>query len=472
MSAEIPAEAAVVDQSAPRRRGFLRPDRWPQNTAGRMALTVVALAGSGSTSLLFGVAAARALPPSSYASLARSYAVALIVAQLTMAGLAPTLARKVAMASGRSSTARCVRSALRVLLVATASVSVVYPVLTLAGVAPGGGVALVTGWLFAFIYAVYFGLKMILFALDRIVEYTRLELTSDVIFFVVLGLLLAFIPSWSLAAFGAAYGCFIVLSVRRLPLADETRIHVDRGTLRYAGLATVATWSSVARLPLTVALAGVLSDSESVARFAAVAVLIAPLFLVPQAAGMLTFAAVSRNAAKADYASIRSITRAISTFAGQVAVAVALISSAVIGTVLGGFYSSASWSFVLIVCGLVPQLVATPIANALAAEGRVGLTASVSVSSTLLTVIAALFLVPRFGELGAAGSFAVGSAASGSALLLVGVARRLIFRRDLEIGLLGALVALPLSRIEMPVAVVLALLFVVFSAYRLRVKNE
>src|ERR1700733_4104245 len=61
----------------------------------RIALTVVAFAGSGGTTVAFNLVLVRAVGRGEYGSISRAYALAMALAQLVMAGAVPALARVV-----------------------------------------------------------------------------------------------------------------------------------------------------------------------------------------------------------------------------------------------------------------------------------------------------------------------------------------------------------------------------------------
>ena len=143
-------------------------------SARRLALTTAAFAFSGGTTLVFTLVLVRVLSSNAYGDVARTYSLGMAVAQLTMAGLAPAVAREVA--NGRDDDERFsrARGALRVLAVVCGLVSCLYIPLALAGLGPTPSGQMLLGWALAFVYSLYFGVKPILFALDWSRRYAAL----------------------------------------------------------------------------------------------------------------------------------------------------------------------------------------------------------------------------------------------------------------------------------------------------------
>ena len=77
--------------------------------SSRVGLTTVALAASGSTTLLFNVVLARRLSVAGFGEVARTYSIALAVAQITMAAVAPAARVRGLTQTGRFDEARELR---------------------------------------------------------------------------------------------------------------------------------------------------------------------------------------------------------------------------------------------------------------------------------------------------------------------------------------------------------------------------
>jgi O-antigen/teichoic acid export membrane protein len=391
----------------------------------RLALTTVALASSGSTTLIFNLVLVRTLSPGSYGDIARTFALGMAVAQLTMAGLSPGIARQVALgAHDRHRFARA-RGGIRVLFTLTAAVSLLYVPLAFAGLAPTTPLSLGLGWALGFIYATYFGLKFMLFVLDLSPQYAALELTSDVIFFLVLALLVVLDPTAGMLAFTVAYALFISLSTRLIHRRGRAiqRLRVDRHLVKYAGWASVATYASIGRFTIAVLLTGAVASSVTAGRLAAVLSIVMPFFLISQAAGVLTFADVARDEPGEDAArSVRRMCR-VSAWAAALTIPVCcLFAHEVVRISLGSHYGSATTAFVVLILCIGPQAVALPISNAIAAQGAVLLNASFSIFAFVVMLATLPVLVSADGLLGAAIAFGLSMLVNGCAA--IGIAFR------------------------------------------------
>jgi len=343
------------------------------------------------------------------------------VAQLTMASVAPAMTRLVAAAPDDPQRFDRAPSGIRVVGVCSAIAAVLYVPLAFAGFAPHGPLLILGGVSLALIYATYFGIKMILFALDRIRSYALLEFTSDVLFFAFLALFVAIKVEAALFAFVLAYGFFIVIAWRyiRARVKAPTGLALDRDVARYSALSLVSTYASVARFPFVIAIAGLVGSSIVSARVALILSLVMPLFLLPQAAGAVTFADVARNP-EGDPNRVRQMVRVIGLLSSLLVAFAAILARPLLETIGGSAYGSAATSLMLVLFCLVPQLSAIPIGNAAAAKGGIGIKAAISAFGLVVTVVTATLAVPEFGVIGAAAAVGAGMTIAGSLSLAYG----------------------------------------------------
>jgi O-antigen/teichoic acid export membrane protein len=400
----------------------------------RVGLTTVALAASGSTTLLFNVVLARRLSVAGFGEVARTYSIALAVAQITMAAVAPAIAWRVARERSDEDRYSRARASLVLLFAAVVCASFCFFVAVLAGLAPSGPVFVAGGWLFTIVYPTYFGLKTILFALDRSRLYARLEFLSDGIFVVFLLAFAVLAPRAGMVTFSIAYGVFVFLAVRFIGRSSSREsaagLGAGRPLVRYGLLAGAATYSSIVRFPLAVVVAGAVAGATAAGPVAAVIALTMPLFLVPQAAGILTFAGVARSDEEA-HLLVRRGVRSVAVATAVFASAAIVLAPHVIPRLLGPRYADTVGPFVVLVACLVPQLIATPIGNALAGEGAVGLSAAVSVAGLIVALAGAAAGAGFDGVDGALFGLGISAVLTGCTLLLVGIRRYALRVRDL-----------------------------------------
>jgi O-antigen/teichoic acid export membrane protein len=387
----------------------------------RIALTTVALGASGATTLIFNVVLARTLAPSAYGGIARTYALSMSIAQLTMSSIAQTLARGVAHGDSQHHRQQLARYAIGLLSAITVAVSFLYYPLAILGLAPSDPLSIILGISLAAIYATYFGLKSILFSLDWIKTYAQLELTSDAIFVVTLFTLALIAPATTIATFSIAYAFFIIRCIGILRRGVvSARLPVDRHFLGYSTFAFIGTYTSVVRFPLAVSLTGLASSSYQSARIAAIIALIMPLFLLPQAVSMLTFAQVARARGADESRSIRTTVRFVGGVAGVVSLISTIVAQPIIHIILGPKYVSMTNSFLIIVLCLSPQLAAMPVGNAMAAEKGVALKAALALVGLVIAGAGVLLLAPRMGAEGAAYAIAASALLTGVCSLCFG----------------------------------------------------
>jgi O-antigen/teichoic acid export membrane protein len=410
--------------------------------AQRLGLTTFALAFSGGTTLLFTLVLVRVLPPASYGNVARTFSLGMAVAQLAMAGIAPAIAREVA--HGRDEPHRLARARGGALALAycCGAVSLLFFPLVFAGLGPTNRLSLLLGWSLAFIYATYFGLKLILFALNLSARYAGLELICDAVFFATLIVLALLAPTAGVLTFSLAYALFIVLATRLIYRRGSTteRLPIDRRILTYTGWASVATYTSVARFPIAVALTGALTGSMTAGRLAAVLSISAPLYLVPAAAAMLTFADVARAAGSAGDPGrpVRLMCRVSALVSALIIPTCCLFAPEIVPLLLGAGYRSAVSSFLVVILCVTPQLAVLTVGQALAAQGAVRLNAACGIGAFVVLILGTVLLVSSHGLVGGAIAVGISEVVAGLIILFLGHVRYSIGPRELA----GSAVAL------------------------------
>jgi O-antigen/teichoic acid export membrane protein len=414
-----------------------------------LVVTTLALASSGATTLIFNLVLVRALAPSAYGGVARTFALGMAVAQMTMAGISPAIARRVAHADTDDYRFSRASGALPTLAVACGATSLLFFPLALVGLAPRDALSLLLGWGLAFVYANYFGLKLLLFVLDRAAQYALLEFTSDAMFFTTLALLAMLAPTAGLLTFSLSYSVFIVRAARIISRRARRPepVSLDRHLITYAGWASVATYASVGRFTFVIVLTGALAGPVTAGQTAAILAILAPLFLVPQTAAMLTFAQVARTAGRDAGREVRRMCRMSGWVSVLTTATCCLFAHEVVRALLGANYGAATDGFVIVILCAAPQMLAPPIGNALSAEGNVVLTASLSIGVFILMVVALLVLVPPYGLDGAALAFGLSLLVSGFAAIVIGRNRFQLRPRDLA----GTATALALGLAVLPI---------------------
>ena len=173
------------------------------------------------------------------------------------------------------------------------------------------------------------------------------------------------------------------------------------------------------RFPAVVALAGFLATSEVSAEIALVIALVLPLFLIPHAAGAITFAEVARNPDVEPHG-VRATVHVIALLSSLVCVVVALFAEPILDLIGGAAYKSAAPAFVIVLLCLVPLVTAIPIGNAAAARGGVAVNAAISTLGLLIVIGGTVVAAPEYGVTGAAVSLGIGLAVAGLLTLAYG----------------------------------------------------
>jgi O-antigen/teichoic acid export membrane protein len=381
-----------------------------RSQARRIALTVVAFAGSGGTTVAFNLVLVRAVGRGEYGSISRAYALAMALAQLVMAGAVPALARVVGSSGQGEGRAGRAHAALRIVLIMAASLVPVYVALSIAGLSSTQPQYLIWGALLVIIYATYFAGKVFLFVLNDVQKYAWLEISSDIVFVLALGALAAFDPRDSLAVFSIAYGWFLYRLHRYL--ADRRgELHIKRKDVRFALLALLASYSTSARFPLVIAAAGAATSSFAAAKIAAILNIAIPLQLLPQAVSMLAFADIARDGVDASK-SVKTMAIGVAALSGWVVACGMALSGSATEIALGGRYVGSGPSFAVLLAGMSIYIAMMPVGNALAGAGHAGINA-ISGGAGLVVAVVGTVLVASSGSTAVAivvaASFAVTS---------------------------------------------------------------
>jgi O-antigen/teichoic acid export membrane protein len=198
------------------------------------------------------------------------------------------------------------------------------------------------------------------------------------------------------------------------PAEARVSFRGDAELRKFAVTAFVATYASTVRFPALISLTGVLAGHSDAAVVSVICALLMPLMLVPQAAGMLAFAAAGRASSQfAGSQELRSGVRPLitinATLASAVAVALGLAASRILKFEHHGYAASSG----LLVAGATSMILPTvgaPVAQAVAGAGRVQLNAACGIVSLALLVVSGVPLIAAFGVSGAIAALAASNA--------------------------------------------------------------
>ena len=248
---------------------------------------------------------------------------------------------------------------------------------------------------------------------------------------------------------------------------------MDRKVVVYTGWASVATYASFGRFPVTVALTGAIAGSAAAGHIAALLAILMPFFLLPQAAAVLSFADVARDraAGRDAAASVRLMCRTSAWISALIIPICCLFGGDVIDIVLGPQYRSALTGFLVLILCLAPQLTALPAGQALAARGAVVANATCAVGGFAVLLAGLYTLAAAHGALGAAIALGASMIVTGTSVLYLGHRRFGIGWREVSgsaaaivLGLVAiALDGTPLTT-RAAIALVVALALVVAAA--------
>lgn len=352
------------------------------------------LVALGLTRLLHGVLVSRATDHETYGLVGSLIAVTTIGSLLLPAGLASAAAKFIPFQHGRGD---------------DAAARGVYRLLTTAAWVSALGLGAVAGlcawaafdlrWFDAIqvaalcaAFSAYSVLKSVLYGFDLVSGYTKLELACSAVSLSATALVVALGWSGYLLPLAAGYALFTVGALWRLRPVTRGAVVVPSGVQRremaaFIALACVGTLCSQGFLQGTQLLAQRFAAPREVAYFAAAVTLIAPVYFVPRALGIVLFPAMARAHGAGDVDGVRRqadlSTRALLAVLAPL-VAVALLLAPEVLTVFGGFgYADGAPVLRLMLAATYLAVVSVPAVNALSSGAHVRVPVASAVLGTL-----------------------------------------------------------------------------------------
>jgi O-antigen/teichoic acid export membrane protein len=115
--------------------------------------------------------------------------------------------------------------------------------------------------------------------------------------------------------------------------------------------------------------------------------------------------------------------RTVGLLSAAVVVPMALLAHPLVSILLGSSYRGVAPSLAIVALGSLPQLVGTPVGNAISGEGAVGVNAAIGAVSLVVALGGAAALAPRYHVTGAAVALAASMVVLGTSTLVAGWAR-------------------------------------------------
>jgi O-antigen/teichoic acid export membrane protein len=372
-------------------------------------LSMAGLVALGLTRLLHGAMVSRATDQETFGLVGTLIAITTIGSLLLPAGAASAASKFIPFEQGRddAAAARGVhRLLVRVGWSGTVPISL--------GAAAGAAAVFDLGWVDTFqvaalccAFSAYSVQKSVLYGFGLVPAYTRLELACSAVSLAATVLVVA--AGWSvyLLPLAAGYALFTIGAwwrVRPLTRGPKTRRAATREIAVFVALACIGTLCSQGFLQGTQLLANHFAAPREVSYFAAAVTLIAPMYFLPRALGIVLFPSMARAHGAGDVADVRRqadvSTRALLVVLAPLFAAALLLAPEIL-TVFGGpEYADGAPVLRLMLAATYLAVVAVPAVNALSsgAHVRVPVLCAVAGLVTGLAVVAALG-----GPLGAAG---------------------------------------------------------------------
>lgn len=337
-----------------------------------------AMAASGGVRLVFSILIGRSFGPNELGHANVGLSTAIFATLVSSPGLGQSVARQLAWGGSVTAgprAARLLRGGAVVHHALCLVLSIAVAVLAGSDRAEGLMLGAVT-----LSYGGYTYYKAVLYGLDRVASYVRLEFFWDAVFLSCLAaVVLLQATAMVLAPMVVLYGGFAVLAALRLRsprgAGRSGTVAVVRGLLPFAVAVAIGTASSTGFLQLSMVFASRAEPGHGAGLFAAALTLVTPAYLLPRALSTVMFPAMARASGREDRDAVRTQlktgTQMLSSGLLPGFVVAGGLASVIVTTFYGGAYEAAARVLVLMAWATWVSIASVPSVNALSsARGR------------------------------------------------------------------------------------------------------
>ncbi len=271
------------------------------------------------------------------------------------------------------------------------------------------------------LYTFYLTYRRIYYGINRVKQYLKLEIISDILFLVCLEVIILYIKSLFLLPFILSYMLFFALSTYlfrsyfgRSTNADG-KVIAKRATL-YSSLDLVGNLASMGTTNLSVVLTGLYVSKEWIGYYAAAYSIVLLLTFVPKMIHPVLFSSQSYQFGKKRH---DLINETLNTFTKWLIVIVSLmgglgilLSAFILKILFGVSYTIASPILQLLFISVIVRLVGTPINSTFYGTKYMHLSMIWGIISFVVCVGSWFILIPEYGVLGTALGLCFGAISS------------------------------------------------------------
>lgn len=390
-------------------------------------LTIIALISFGMTNLVFNILIAKEFDAATLGSLNLVISTALLLSLVVVTGLGPAATKYLAeyLGKGDSDGARSsFQISFKFVFVLSALLFIFAVVLS----EPVSNIVGVERKLFLIatplipLYAFYELYKNSYYGVNSVGKYLRNEIMSDVVFFIVLGVVVFYLRCLLILPFLFLYLVFTVLSTADFldyltPVKVKQR-GITKSIVTFASISFVGTFASTSRMRLSVVLSGAYVSTEYVGYYAAAFSFLTALYLIPRAMSMALFPLFSYHYGKNDASNITRIlncsTKWLTIIILLLSGIMVFLSKNILQILFGYEYAGASLTLQILILSACATVVAIPAVNSLSGTKYVKIPNIAGVLGLISCLVLWPFLIPKYGIIGTAVGFLISTVVTSS----------------------------------------------------------
>ena len=390
-------------------------------------MTVIALTFLGMTNLVFNILIAKEFDAATLGSLNIVISTALLFSLIITTGFGPAVTKHLAEYLGKDDT-KCAKFSFQTTFRFVLILSMLLFLFAVVLSAPISNIIGVERKLFLFatplipLYAFYELYKNSYYGVNTVKKYLRNEIISDIIFFMILGVVVFYLRCWLILPFILLYLVFTMLSTADffcyLKPVKVKQKGITKSIVAYASISFVGTFASTSRMRLSMVLSGVYVSAEYVGYYAAAYSFLTALYLIPRAMSLVLFPSFSYHYGKNDYMSITKILNqstkwlaVIILLLGGVAI---FLSKNILQLLFGSEYANATFTLQILILSACVTIVAIPAVNSLSGTKYVKIPNTAGVLGLISCLVLWPFLIPKYGIVGTAAGFLISTVITSS----------------------------------------------------------
>jgi len=260
------------------------------------------------------------------------------------------------------------------------------------------------------LYALYMFYKNAYYGLDEIKKYAKIELLSDIIFFISLFVVVFYIKSLLLLPFIIMYIVFLVISIYNLRtyLAPSGKhpSGIYKNVLMFAGISFIGTFASMSRANLSITLSGAYVGATAVGYYAAAYSILTIFQFVPMAVRRVIAPTFSHQYGQNNISSVSKLLNISTTylliilsFMGSVGI---ILSGRILQIMYGTEYVYASTVLQIMIISIFISIITMPSVSSLSSTKYVKIPNIAGVLGLITSLVFWVIMIPRFGIEGTA----------------------------------------------------------------------